>query len=165
MERKSKMKKYTKQFIVVLCVAAVLLALSAVLRNAGGIGGLGRTLKNWGVDLPEGYVVEYRAATDTNMDEGGLRFHVLLYEDGAALDSMVSWAEIAGLQTGYGTFAADEITAILDELNVPGGERPDLQSGHVWQCETVKDGFEEEIFLLHTAGDLRLYLVESFRNP
>ena len=164
-ERKSKMKKYTKQFIVVLCAAAVLLALSAVLRNAGGVGGLARTLKGWGVDLPKGYVVEYRAATDSNMDEGGLRFHVLLYEDGTALDAMVPWGEIAGLQTGYGVFAADEITTILDALNVPGGERPDLQSGHVWQCETVKDGFEEEIFLLHTEGDLRLYLVESFQNP
>ena len=59
----------------------------------------------------------------------------------------------------------ESIEAILDALNVPGGERPDLQSGHVWQCETVKDGFEEEIFLLHTEGDLRLYVVESFRNP
>ena len=71
------MKKYTKQFIVVLCAAAVLLALSAVLRNAGGVGGLGRTLKGWGVDLPKGYVVEYRRRAMELQDlpaGGGLQF-------------------------------------------------------------------------------------------
>ena len=160
------MKKYAKQFVVILCIAAVLLALSAVLRSATGSSGLARTLKKaWGVELSGGYVVEYRAASDDDLDEGGLQFHVLLYDDSEALDTMLPWAEVAGLQTGYGIFASDEITAILDELNVPGGERPDLQSGHVWQCEAVKDGFVEEIFLLHAEGDLRLYVVESFRNP
>ena len=160
------MKKYVKQFAVILCIAAVLLALSAVLRGATGTGDVARTLKkSWAVELPGGYVVEYRAASDEKMEEGGLRFHVLLYDDSAALDDLLPWAEVAGLQTVYGIFASDEITAILDELNVPGGERPDLQSGYVWQCETVKDGFGEEIFLLHTEGDLRLYVVESFRNP
>ena len=74
------MKKYAKQFLIVLLVAAVLLTLSAVLRVGGAAGGLARTLKNdWQLDLPQGYEVEYRSATDDKMKEGGLRYHALLY--------------------------------------------------------------------------------------
>ena len=152
------MKKYTKQFIVVLCAAAVLLALSAVLRNAGGVGGLGRTLKGWGVDLPKGYVVEYRAATDANMDEGGLRFHVLLYEDGTALDAMVPWVPCSQ-PTGSAESGTQAAAEMLTALRVPGGEWPDLERAGMWYAD---DDTGAEVLLFHAEEDFRLYILESF---
>ncbi len=153
------MKKYAKQFVVVLCVAAVLLALSAVLRNAGGPGGLARTLKkDWGIDLPGGYVVEYRAATDDNLDEGGLRFHVLLYDDSALLEDALPWVSCAQ-PTGTAGSGADAAKTILTALGVPGGEWPDLETAGMWYAD---DGAGAEVLLFHTQDDLRLYVLESF---
>lgn len=153
------MKKYTKQFIVVLCVAAVLLALSAVLRTATGSSGLARTLKkSWGIELPGGYVVEYRAASDEKMEEGGLRFHVLLYDNSAALDAMVPWVPCSQ-STGKAESGAQAAAEMLTALGIPGGEWPDLEQAGMWYAD---DGEGAEVLLLHTEEDFRLYILESF---
>lgn len=157
------MNKYIKQFLVVLLIAAVLLGLAAFLRTSGAGSTLSRTLKrDWQLELPEGYTVEYRAATDDKMKEGGLRYHVLFYEDGTVLDSWLPW-QSSDLQTGYGIYAVDEVAKILDTLNVPGGERPELEEASVCSYSRLAGEEEGELFLLHTEGDFRLYLVESIR--
>lgn len=157
------MNKYIKQFLVVLLIAAVLLGLAAFLRTSGAGSTLSRTLKrDWQLELPEGYTVEYRAATDDKMKEGGLRYHVLFYEDGTVLDSWLPW-QSSDLQTGYGIYAVDEVAKILDTLNVPGGERPELEEAGVCSYSRLDGEKEGELFLLHTEGDFRLYLVESIR--
>lgn len=155
------MKKYVKQFLIVLLVAAALLTLSAVLRVGGAAGGLEHTLKNdWHLELPQGYEVEYRSATDDKMKEGGLRYYALLYADSAVLDDWMQWSKNEELQTGFGIYAADEVREVLDVLNVPGGERPDLnESGYY----NLSDAAGNEIFLLHAQNDLRLYIVEIIR--
>ena len=160
-EKENAMKKYAKQFLIVLLVAAVLLTLSAVLRVGGAAGGLARTLKNnWQLDLPQGYEVEYRSATDDKMKEGGLRYHALLYADSAVLDDWMAWSLNKEMQTGAGIYAADEVREVLDALNVPGGERPDLKESGYYN---LSDGAGNEIFLLHAQNDLRLYIVEIIR--
>ena len=157
------MNKYIKQFLVVLLIAAVLLGLAAFLRTSGAGSTLSRTLKrDWHLELPEGYTVEYRAATDDKMKEGGLRYYVLFYEDGTVLDSWLPW-QSSDLQTGYGIYAVDEVAKILDTLNVPGGERPELEEAGVCSYSHLDGEEEGELFLLHTEGDFRLYLVESIR--
>lgn len=154
------MKKYGKQFVIVLLAAAVLLALSAVLRMSGVGGSLERTLKtDWQLELPQGYVVEYRSATDDKMKDGGLRYHALLYDDSDLLDDWLPWTGSA-MPTAYADSAEELAQEIMDSLNVPGGERPVLQSSGIWYAEG-EDG--SELLLLHAEGDLRLYVVESIR--
>ena len=153
------MKKYAKQFVVILCIAAVLLALSAVLRTATGSSGLARTLKKaWGVELPGGYVVEYRAASDEKMEEGGLRFHVLLYDDGAALDDLLPWVPCSQ-PTGTAESGAQAAAEMLTALGIPGGEWPDLEQAGMWYAN---DSQGAEVLIFHTEEDLRLYVLESF---
>lgn len=153
------MKKYVKQFAVILCIAAVLLALSAVLRGATGTSDVARTLKkSWAVELPGGYVVEYRAASDEKMEEGGLRFHVLLYEDGAALDDLLPWVP-SSQTTGKVESGAEAAAEMLTALRVPGGEWPDLEAASMWYAD---DDEGAEILIFHAAKDLRLYILESF---
>ena len=155
------MKKYAKQFLIVLLVAAALLILSAVLRSGGADGGLTRQLKSdWQLDLPAGYTVEYRCATDAKMKEGGLRYYALLYQDGTEVDDWMQWSENQDLQTGFGIYAADEVCQVLDALNVPGGERPDLEESGYYHLE---DAAGNELFLLHAPNDLWLYIVETIR--
>lgn len=157
------MNKYIKQFLVVLLIAAVLLGLAAFLRTSGAGSTLSRTLKrDWQLELPEGYTIEYRAATDEKMKEGGLRYYVLFYEDSSVLDGWLPW-QSSDLQTGYGIYAVDEVAKILDTLNVPGGERPELEEAGVCSYSRLAGEDEGELFLLHTEGDFRLYLVESIR--
>lgn len=157
------MNKYIKQFLVVLLIAAVLLGLAAFLRTSGVGSTLSRSLKkDWQLELPEGYTIEYRAATDEKMKEGGLRYYVLFYEDSFVLDGWLPW-QSSDLQTGYGIYAVDEVTKILDTLNVPGGERPELEEAGVCSYSRLAGEEEGELFLLHTEGDFRLYLVESIR--
>jgi len=153
------MKKYTKQFIVVLCIAAVLLALAAVLKNAGSTGSLNQMLKkNWDVQLPGGYVVEYRAATTDDLEEGGLRFHVLLYDDSQGLDSLLPWVPCSQ-PTGSAGSGAEAAGEILTALGVPGGEWPDLDTSGMWYAHNDQG---TEVLILHAAEDLRLYILESF---
>ena len=153
------MKKYAKQFVVILCIAAVLLALSAVLRSATGSSGLARTLKKaWGVELSGGYVVEYRAASDDDLDEGGLQFHVLLYDDSEALDTMLPWVPCSQ-PTGTAESGAQAAAEMLTALGIPGGEWPDLEQAGMWYAN---DSQGAEVLIFHTEEDLRLYVLESF---
>ena len=154
------MKKYGKQFVIVLLAAAVLMALSSAL-GMGGAGGLvERTLKNdWQLELPRGYEVEYRSATDAKIKDGGLRYHALMYADDTVLNDWLPWVS-CNMPTAHADSAAELVREVMDSLNVPGGERPDLQNSGVWYAEG-EDG--SELLLLHTEGDLRLYIVESIR--
>lgn len=153
------MKKYTKQFVVILCAAAVLLALSAVLRNASSTGSLNRMLKkNWDAQLPGGYVVEYRAATGDDLEEGGLRFHVLLYDDSDLLDEALPWVSCTQ-PTGTANSGAEAVAEMLTALGVPGGEWPNLEDSGMWYAH---DDEGTEVLILHEEEDLRLYVLESF---
>ncbi len=153
------MKKYAKQFVVILCIAAVLLALSAVLRSAAGSSDLDRALKkSWDTELPGGYMVEYRAASDEDLDEGGLRFHVLLYDDSTVLDDLLPWVPCTQA-TGKAESGAQAAAEILTALGIPGGEWPDLEGTGMWYAD---DGAGAEVLIFHSEEDLRLYILESF---
>ena len=153
------MKKYVKQFVVILCIAAVLLAMSAVLRSATGSSDLARTLeKSWDAQLPGGYVVEYRAASDEDLEEGGLRFHVLLYDDSEELDTMLPWVPCSQ-PTGTTESGAQAAADMLTALRVPGGEWPDLERAGMWYAD---DDEGAEVLIFHTEEDFRLYILESF---
>ena len=154
------MKKYAKQFVIVLGVAAVLLALAAFFRSASGTGELERTLKkDWDLELPGGYVVEYRAATDSDLEEGGLRFYALLYEDSIVLDDWLPWVD-STLPTDYAASGAEAAAEILTSLGIPGGEWPDLEGSGMWYASTED---ASEILLFHGEEDLRSYVLESIR--
>ena len=151
------MKKYAKQFIVILCIASVLLALAAILRSESN--NLSRTIeKAWDVQLPDGYEVEYRAATSEKMEEGGLRVHILLYADSDGLDTMLPWVPCTQ-PTGAAQNGAEAATEIFTALGVPGGEWPDLENAGMWYAQ---DGQGAEILILHEEGGLRVYILESF---
>lgn len=154
------MKKYVKQFVIVLGIAAVLLALAAVFRSLSGTGELERALKKgWGLELPGGYVVEYRAATDSDMEEGGLRFHALLYDDSAVLDEWLPWVE-GTLPTDYAASGAEAAAEMLTALGIPGGEWPDLGNSGMWYASGEDTS---EVLIFHLEEDLRLYVLESTR--
>lgn len=152
------MKKYAKQFVIVLAVAAVLLVLAAVFRFLGSANSLEKNLEaDWGVELPSGYEVEYRAAFGEETD--GLRFYALLYSDSETLDSFLPWVD-STMATEYADSGAEAASEIMESLGIPGGERPDLDTAGMWYA-CGEDG--SEIFVFHTQQDLRLYLVESLR--
>ena len=151
------MKKYLKQFWIVLLAAAALLLAAAALRSASAGSDIQRTLrKTWDVELPGGYTVEYRAATARNLDKGGLRFHALLYDDWAVLDDLLPWIPCTRPTQNAGS-GAEVAREILTALNVPGGEWPDLEKAGMWYAAI--DG--AEVLLFHEQEDLRLYILES----
>ena len=88
MFEETNMKKQIKQFGIILIVVLAVMVLLAVFRFAGVENTLTRDIKDlWGVELPDGYAVAYRAATDVTMKDGGLRYHVLSYTDDAVLEN------------------------------------------------------------------------------
>ena len=150
------MKKYLKQFGVVLIVVLAVLVLLAVFRFVGADSTLTREVeKLWGVELPGGYGIAYRAATDTSLEEGGLRYHVLAYADDTALAQWQDWGD--GTQPARFAATCTEAAAdILTALNVPGGEWPDADK--VWYTSTENGS---ELVVYYDELLTQLYLIES----
>ena len=150
------MKKFTKQFGVVLIVVLAVLVLLAVFRFVGADSTLTRDMKElWGVELPEGYAIAYRAATDTTMKDGGLRYHVLAYTDDSVLENWQDWGD--GTQPAR--FAATQIEAaedILSALNVPKGEWP--EADQMWYTSTENGS---ELVIVYDYVLTQLFLIES----
>lgn len=150
------MKKNIKQFGVILVVVLAVMVLLAVFRFAGTESTLTREVKNlWGVELPEGYAVAYRAATDTTMKDGGLRYHVLSYTDDAVLENWQDWGD--GTQPArYAATQTEAAEDILSALNVPKGEWP--EAGQVWYTSTENGS---ELVIVYDYVLTQLFLIES----
>ena len=150
------MKKNAKQFGVVLLVVAAVLLLLTVFRYAGADSSLSREMKEiWGVELPEGGSIVYRAATDVTMKNGGLRYHILAYPDDGTLETWQNWGD--GTQPAR--YAATQLEAaedILTGLNVPKGEWPEAQD--VWYTSTENGA---ELVVIYDYVLTRLYVIES----
>lgn len=150
------MKKYLKQFGVILVVVLAVLVLLAVFRFVGADSTLTREVKNlWGVELPAGYGIAYRAATDTSLKEGGLRYHVLAYADESMIAQWQEWGD--GTQPAlYADTALEAAEDILTALGVPGGEWPDTDQ--VWYTSTDNGS---ELVVFYDDILTQLYLIES----
>ena len=156
MFEETNMKKQIKQFGIILIVVLAVMVLLSVFRFAGVESTLTRDIKDlWGVELPDGYAVAYRAATDVTMKDGGLRYHVLSYTDDAVLENWQNWGD--GTQPAR--FAATQMEAaedILSALNVPKGEWPEAEE--VWYTSTENGS---ELVIVYDYVLTRLYLMES----
>ena len=150
------MKKYMKQFGIVLILVLAVMLLLSVFRFAGSDSTLAREVKKlWGLDLPRGYGIAYRAATAASLEDGGLRYHVLSYADETALADWLDWGD--GTQPArYADTCLEAAQDILTALNVPVGDWPEAEL--LWYTAT-EDGDELVVFY----DDLltQLCLVES----
>lgn len=150
------MKKYVKQFGVMLVVVLAVMLLLTVFRYAGVNKTLTREIeKLWNVTLPEGYSVAYRAATDVDISKGGLRYHVLAYTDDTVLAQWQDWGD--GSQPArFADTCLEAAQDILTGLNIPKGEWPETEL--LWYTST-ENGSELVIFY----DDIltQLYLIES----
>ena len=150
------MKKYAKQFGLVLIVVLAVLVLLTVFRFVGTDNSLTRDMRDlWNLELPEGYAIAYRAATDTSLKDGGLRYHVLAYADEEGLAQWLDWGD--GTQPARYADTCDLAAAdILSALNVPGGEWPDADK--VWYTSTDNGS---ELVVYYDDLLTQLYLIES----
>ena len=150
------MKKYGKQFGATLLVVAAVLVLLTVFRYVGADSNLNREIEAlWGVKLPQGYSITYRAATDITMKNGGLRYHILSYPDDAVLENWQDWGD--GTQPAR--YAATQLEAaedILSALNVPKGEWPEAEE--VWYTSTENGS---ELVIVYDYVLTQLCLIES----
>ena len=150
------MKKTLKQFGLVLIAVLAVSVLLTLFRFVGTDSALAQEVeKLWGVELPEGYGVAYRAATAANMKGGGLRYHLLSYAEEVNLAHWLDWGD--GTQPArYADTCLQAAEDILSALNVPAGDWP--EANYVWYMST-DNGAELVIFY----DDLlnQIYLVES----
>lgn len=130
-----------------LLVAAVVLPLLGLVR--GVTAGYGDILRsNWDVALPGGYRQVYEAEGEPDPGDG-LRYHVLFYPSGVDLEDLVDWSEEGDVSGA---------ARVLDDLNVPGSERPDTERCLFWYARRENDS---RIWLFWDREATSVYIVES----
>ncbi len=150
------MKKYVKQFGVMLIVVLAVMLLLTVFRYVGVNNTLTRDIKKlWDITLPEGYSVTYRAATAVDISKGGLRYHVLAYTDDAILADWQDWGD-GTLPARYADTCLEAAEDILTALNIPKGEWPEADK--VWYTSTESGS---ELVILYDDILTQLCLIES----
>ena len=106
--------------------------------------------RNWEVELPGGYQQVYAVDDGPSFNGDGMRYHVLYYPAGVDLEDLLDWTEDGD------TGGAVEV---LDELDVPASERPDLSQCLLWYARQED---RSRIWLLWDREAATVYIVEFF---
>ena len=132
-----------------ILLAAVLLPTLGLVRCTTT--GYGDTVyRNWEVALPGGYQQVYSVDDGPSFNGDGMRYHVLYYPAGVDLEDLLDWTEDGD------TGGAVEV---LDELDVPASERPDLSQCLLWYARQED---RSRIWLLWDREAATVYIVEFF---
>ena len=110
---------------------------------------------NWGIELPGGYTVAYETDTGSSFGGDGLRCHVFVWQDGGALEDLLSWSE-----------GDEEAIALakemLAELDVPEEGWPDLDACLSWHGNVREEDPRDQLVILYLPERACLWVLESF---
>jgi hypothetical protein len=109
---------------------------------------------NWKITLPK-YDSEVYRAEDNGFGDG-ICFHVFHYADCSAIDTAVGW------QTGLNTEVRQGAEEILDQLDVPQEEHPDLDGDFKWYTVIQSEDERNHLYLLWVPAERDLYVLELF---
>ncbi len=111
---------------------------------------------NWDLSLPESSEAVYETDSGPSFHGDGERYHVLQYAVGSGIESALSWqappADAA---------AAEAMEALMDDLDVPERQRPDLDKC-LWYTAADPSDSRNHLYLLFDSSTLELYILESF---
>ena len=138
-----------KAWILAGLAAAVLTGCALFPDDAGTIA------INWGVKLPDGYTVTYETDTGSSFGGDGLRCHVFTWQDGGALEDLLSWSE----NDEEAIALAKEM---LTELNVPEEARPDFSACLSWHGNVREEDPRDQLVILYLPERACLWVLESF---
>lgn len=109
---------------------------------------------NWHIGLPHSQGSVYETDSGPSFTGDGWRYHVLAYPAGS-LDNALGW------RTTVPEEAMGDIRDILDRLEVPEEERPDLDVCRYFGATDPGDP-RDSLYLLLSPLSTRLYVVEDF---
>ena len=144
--------------LVIVLIAAVIGA--PLLFFAGSLAyislrysGTGVYEANWGLAMPEGITELYRTDSGASFHGDGYRYAVYDYpEQDEEFDSL--------LNAGADEYIGERFSEIADELEVPGGERPDLDADFSWRVGRRPADERDKLYMISQGG--KLYIAELF---
>ena len=111
---------------------------------------------NWDLSLPESSEAVYETDSGPSFHGDGERYHVLQYAVGSGIETAIPWqappADAA---------AAEAMEALMDDLDVPERQRPDLDKC-LWYTAADPSDSRNHLYLLFDPSTLELYILESF---
>ncbi len=108
---------------------------------------------NWDLSLPESSEAVYETDSGPSFHGDGERYHVLQYAVGSGIESALSWQA-----PPVDTATAE---ALMDDLDVPERQRPDLAEC-LWYTAVDPSDSRNHLYLLFDPSTLELYILESF---